>query len=112
MDEQPDLSTRLIHDPYRAPAGFEATGDFLNYLARLENSLTPAASALVPEITVIDSLMNEQKGCRLARMSGSGATCFGLFDQDSSAQAAAAAIKKIHPEWWIATGILNRPARY
>ena len=41
-------------------------------------------------------------GCRLARMSGSGATCFGLFGQPAEAKAAAAAIARAHPGWWVA----------
>jgi 4-diphosphocytidyl-2-C-methyl-D-erythritol kinase len=40
-------------------------------------------------------------------MTGSGATCFGLFESISMAEKAAEDIKKSHPEWWVAAGTLN-----
>ena len=39
--------------------------------------------------------------CRLARMSGSGASCFGLFDSTRAAASAARALRSEHPNWWI-----------
>ena len=54
---------------------------------------------------VTDSLA-KQPGCRLARMSGSGATCFGLFEALGDAEAAAARIKQSNPGWWtVATNL-------
>jgi 4-diphosphocytidyl-2-C-methyl-D-erythritol kinase len=41
-------------------------------------------------------------GCRLARMSGSGATCFGLFDSGPTAAAAARVLRSAHSGWWVA----------
>jgi len=62
------------------------------------NDLEPPARALVPAIgAVLDALA----GARIARMSGSGATCFGLFDSDGARDAAAAAIAAAHPGWWL-----------
>ena len=46
-------------------------------------------------------------GCGLARMSGSGATCFGLYESVEAAQAAERAMRKAHPEWWVAGGVLG-----
>lgn len=61
------------------------------------NDLQPAAIRLVPEIAqILDAL----KGARLARMSGSGATCFGLYDTEAERDAAAAKIAAAHPGWW------------
>jgi 4-diphosphocytidyl-2-C-methyl-D-erythritol kinase len=40
-------------------------------------------------------------GCRLARMSGSGATCFGLFTDDGATEAAEKALSAAQPAWWV-----------
>jgi len=62
------------------------------------NDLEPAAIGLVPAIReVLDALT----GARLARMSGSGATCFGLYDTDAERDDAAARIRAAHPGWWV-----------
>jgi 4-diphosphocytidyl-2-C-methyl-D-erythritol kinase len=47
------------------------------------------------------------KGTRLARMSGSGATCFAIFGSDDHAQAAAQAIRNARPNWWVHAGTLS-----
>jgi len=74
-------------------------------LALSRNMLTTPATTLVPEInTVVDSLA-QQPGCLIARMSGSGATCFGLFADDAQAQAAAARLARA--PWWTAVGRLT-----
>lgn len=65
------------------------------------NDLQAAAIATEPVIqTVLDNL-EDQTGCDLARMSGSGATCFGLFDSQQSAEVAAKAIVENNPDWWV-----------
>jgi 4-diphosphocytidyl-2-C-methyl-D-erythritol kinase len=63
------------------------------------NDLEPAALALAPEIAdVLDAL--RARAPRLARMSGSGATCFALFDGAAERDSAEAAIAADHPGWW------------
>jgi len=47
------------------------------------------------------SALDREPGCVLAQMSGSGATCFGLFDQQQFAIGAAERIAQDHPEWWV-----------
>ncbi|MEO3434053.1 4-(cytidine 5'-diphospho)-2-C-methyl-D-erythritol kinase [Inquilinus sp. CAU 1745] len=69
------------------------------------NDLTPAALALAPEIGEVLAILEDPEGCLLARMSGSGATCFGLFEDHAAARAAAEAIAARRPGWWV------RPAR-
>lgn len=69
-------------------------------LADCRNDLTGAAAALVPEIDELLRALGAQPGCRLARLSGSGATCFGLFTDRAAAQAAAAAMLEKRPGWW------------
>ncbi|MGQ0590964.1 MAG: 4-(cytidine 5'-diphospho)-2-C-methyl-D-erythritol kinase [Sphingosinicella sp.] len=62
------------------------------------NDLEPAARRLVPEIgAVLEAL----SGARFARMSGSGATCFGLYDSEAARDAAAARIAAARPGWWL-----------
>ncbi|MBR9973083.1 4-(cytidine 5'-diphospho)-2-C-methyl-D-erythritol kinase [Magnetospirillum sulfuroxidans] len=74
-------------------------------LAARDNDLSAAAISLVPEIAVILTALNRD-GCLLARMSGSGATCFGLFPDPAAAAAAAAAIAADYPAWWIKSASL------
>ena len=64
------------------------------------NDLQDIAIKMAPVIqTVIDEI-EMQEGCELARMSGSGATCFGVFATVEDARNAAKSIKKQHPNWW------------
>lgn len=75
-------------------------------LRGLRNDLEAPAIAIMPEIAEILQEIDDQSGCRLARMSGSGATCFGLFETEDQARQAAAAILEKHPPWWcVATRI-------
>lgn len=92
-------------DPW--PASFEDRDAVLDWLCAQRNDLQAPAVLDCPAIAdVLDAL--EQTGtCRLARMSGSGATCFGLFDRVHKAEAAADAIRAAHPEWWVQSGRLN-----
>jgi 4-diphosphocytidyl-2-C-methyl-D-erythritol kinase len=70
-------------------------------LARQCNDLEPAAIKIQPVIAGVLSLLRGQPDCKLARMSGSGATCFGLFGSPRAAVAAARSIAKAHPRWWV-----------
>ena len=70
-------------------------------LAARRNDLEAAARGLVPEIGEALDLLAAQPAVRLARMSGSGATCFGLVADLTAADAVAAALARIRPGWWI-----------
>tara|TARA_R110000782_G_scaffold182437_6_gene272672 strand:+ start:4903 stop:5757 length:855 start_codon:yes stop_codon:yes gene_type:complete len=65
------------------------------------NDLTASAIALVPEIAQVLAGLEQQAGAALVRLSGSGATCFALFDDKAARDAARAAIRKAHPGWWM-----------
>ena len=80
--------------------------DLANWLAGQRNDMQAAAIALEPSIAdVLHSLT--PTGCLMARMSGSGATCFGLFPPDGqSAARAAKRISQAHPGWWVEHGSL------
>ena len=70
-------------------------------LAAARNDLAEPAVRLAPAIgEVLDSLAM-QPGTRLARMSGSGATCFAVFDTALACRAAATAVEAAHPHWWV-----------
>ncbi len=69
------------------------------------NALETPAESLVPQIAACQDALR-QSGARLVRMSGSGATVFGLFDRDALAQAAASDIAAREPGWWVQAGAL------
>ncbi len=91
---------------------FDDFDSLLEFLDRQDNMLTPAALQLVPEIGAARDLLALQPGCHLARMTGSGATCFGLFGSEEDASRAAENILAHNPQWWTGVGTLNRPERY
>ncbi len=64
------------------------------------NDLQPAAEAIAPAVRDLLQALRQQGGVILARMSGSGATCFALFDDSGARDSAAAAITARHPAWW------------
>lgn len=70
-------------------------------IATARNDLEPAAIAVAPVIADVLSLLRKQAGVRLARMSGSGATCFALFNDSGEGAAAARAISAMQPRWWV-----------
>ncbi len=87
------------------PAGLDASA-FAAWLSTQRNDLEPPARAVAPVITdVLDAIVGA--GALLARMSGSGATCFGLYADADSAAHAAAQIKEKAPAWWVDHGALG-----
>jgi 4-diphosphocytidyl-2-C-methyl-D-erythritol kinase len=70
-------------------------------LAGGDNDLEPAALALCPAVGEMLAVLRAARGCMLARMSGSGATCFGLFEDSTAAYRAA---EKIPGPWWRKAG--------
>ena len=86
------------------PGPFASVAALAEALAPMRNDLTAAAQGLVPAIGEVLAALAAADGCRLARMTGSGATCFGLFDDTGAAEAARAAIARAHPGWWAWAG--------
>lgn len=76
-------------------------------LAEQSNDLEPAAIKLQPIIAGVLAALRAEPGCKLARMSGSGATCFGLFVSPKVAGAAARKIRRAHPRWWVRATVLG-----
>ncbi len=71
-------------------------------LAARRNDLTPPAVSIEPVVGEMLAAISATEKCLLARMSGSGATCFGLFAAEAEARAAAVRLQGLHPGWWIA----------
>ena len=78
-----------------------SSDQLLSFLKMTKNSLAPAACQLAPEISEVLKVLSHTPGCLLSRMSGSGATCFGIYDSFKNGKAAAKTIKEAHPQWWV-----------
>jgi 4-diphosphocytidyl-2-C-methyl-D-erythritol kinase len=96
--------------PFSAPGRFSpmprnARG-LAQALAARGNDLTAAAVGLVPEIADVLAAFAGLEGALLARMSGSGASCFALFSDRAAAERARAALTAAQPQWWCAAGDL------
>ena len=83
------------------PVSFNDAGALALWLAAQRNDLEPPACALAPVIGDVLARLRAVPDCLLARMSGSGATCFGLFPDADAAERAAAALVAVRPEWWV-----------
>lgn len=97
--------TQKCNPPLEEPVWDSATS-FYSWLRGQRNDLEEPARMLAPVIAGCLADLAAAPGCQLARMSGSGATCFGLFD---TSQAAAAAVDRLtQPDRWVmAAPILN-----
>lgn len=76
-------------------------------LRKGRNDMEDAACVDAPVIVDALAVLSAARGCRLARMSGSGATCFALFSTRQAASRAAAVIRKQHPGWWVKAAVLR-----
>ena len=78
--------------------------DMAAWLATQRNDLEAPARAIAPVIDTVLAALAAQPGALIARMSGSGATCFGLFADAAGAKQGADAISAAQPQWWVASG--------
>ena len=106
-----ELSTKDVFGALNARTGtgaivppssnLQTLWDVVAYLEDAENDLEAPACRLRPVIDEVLDALNEEPGCVLSQMSGSGATCFGLFDGKQFALGAAERIAQEHPHWWV-----------
>ena len=92
-----------------SPQGGREQKDRAALLARItddRNDLEAPAIALQPIIADVLAALRRLPACRLARMSGSGATCFALLDSSRAATAAARALRSQSPNWWVRATLL------
>ncbi|WP_291865837.1 4-(cytidine 5'-diphospho)-2-C-methyl-D-erythritol kinase [Bradyrhizobium sp.] len=97
-------------DVLRAPAWPEAGAsleDWVEALAAGSNDLEAPATRIQPVIGNVIAALNATNGAWLARMSGSGATCFAIYENTADAQRAAQKIQLDHPQWWVHAGVLS-----
>jgi 4-diphosphocytidyl-2-C-methyl-D-erythritol kinase len=79
----------------------------LGWLASAANDLEAPAIALEPAIAEVLASLRAAAACRLARMSGSGATCFALFASAAEAASAGKSLRAKFPDWWISETVLG-----
>lgn len=98
--------TGAFSSPHRPAGALRDLDSLVTYLRAGRNDLEPAARRLVPDIDRVLDALGAAAGCRLARMSGSGATCFGLFGDEDDARTAAARISAVQKSWWVSAAPL------
>nr|WP_233713166.1 4-(cytidine 5'-diphospho)-2-C-methyl-D-erythritol kinase [Amaricoccus solimangrovi] len=101
---------RRDNPPLGAIPDFTASGDLFAWLATRRNDLEAPAAEVAPVIGGVIAALGASPGCALARMSGSGATVFGLFETLGAAEAAAARLRIAEPDWWVASAPAAGPA--
>src|ERR1700722_7260273 len=97
-------------DVFQAAAWPEAGAsveDWVEALAAGSNDLEAPAMRIQPVIGEVLAALNATNGAWLARMSGSGATCFAIYENTAEAQRAAQKIMLDHPGWWVHAGVLS-----
>lgn len=94
-------------DIRETPRPMKISGDLLSSALDGRNDLEPIAIAQAPIIGDVLRVLASQNGCQLARMSGSGATCFGVFENDRALRRAEAAIRAQAPDWWVQPTLLG-----
>lgn len=87
------------------------TGDVLSVMRAIGNDLEEPAVRLLPVIGTVKAAISAQPGYLHAALSGSGPTCFALFESASAAEAAAWSISREQPGWWTVATALDFPAR-
>ena len=85
---------------------FADAAALIDWLGDMRNDLEPPALTVQPAIADVLGVLAAQEGCGLARMSGSGATCFGLFETEAAAKEAARGLYDAYPDWWVAGCVL------
>lgn len=89
------------------PAEGASFDEWIEAVGHGTNDLEKPALKVEPVIGEVLSALRATEGVKLARMSGSGATCFAIFETIGDAGQAARAIAKAHPGWWVHAGVLS-----
>ena len=96
------FDARLTHRGANNDLSHENSASVIDMALAGRNDLQEIAIGFVPDIARVLEVIGAQDGVTLARMSGSGASCFGLFESYAEAQRAQEAITRDHPTWWCA----------
>jgi 4-diphosphocytidyl-2-C-methyl-D-erythritol kinase len=89
------------------PGADQPIRKWIEAFAETGNDLQVPAISLQPVIAEVLSALGSADGARLAQMSGSGATCFAIFENDVDARHAAQKVQRDHPAWWAHAGTLS-----
>jgi 4-diphosphocytidyl-2-C-methyl-D-erythritol kinase len=89
------------------PDGGASVADWVDAISIVPNDLQAPAIGIQPVIGDVLAALGSADGVLLARMSGSGATCFAIFADNKGAQGAAEKIQREHPAWWVHAGVLS-----
>ena len=93
--------------PERWPDDGASLEDWVEALAASSNDLETPALRVQPVIGEVIAALNATNGAWLARMSGSGATCFAIYENTAEAGRAAEKLRREHPGWWVHSGTLS-----
>lgn len=104
---KPGEAARQAQAPAAERPGARDTKAWLDFLRAHGNDLEPAAIRLRPQIDDVLAALRATKGCGLARMSGSGATCFEFYDSARAAFAAVRILRRAHPGWWVRASVVQ-----
>ena len=130
LDQFPEMPVVLVNPGVAVPTGpvfaalqrrsgtmglrprgrLSSQDDVLHFLGTTRNDLEEPALRLAPAIGVVLESLQGQAGALLARMSGSGATCFAIFGDNIAAEKAAQLIRAAHPRWWVTATVLSGTA--
>ena len=91
------------------PDAFESIEELAAWLGFTRNDLEAPAVGLAPQIGDVLETLREERETLFARMSGSGATCFALCPGDLEADALAARVSALRPDWWVVRCRLGGP---
>jgi 4-diphosphocytidyl-2-C-methyl-D-erythritol kinase len=103
----PDIFKALEADDFSQSGLWDTTIAFgsgaalADALSDCGNDLTLPVTSIIPEICDVLLELAREEGCLLARMSGSGATCFAIYDTEEQAERAANVISSQNPDWWV-----------
>ena len=88
------------------PENFQSTETLFDFLRAQRNDMQTSAIEICPSIVDVLDALEATENCELARMSGSGGTCFGLYTTEEDAETAQRKIHTNHPDWWVVSAKL------
>ncbi len=93
--------------PIERQIAFASIDEVIGLMERDRNDMTVAAIRICPGIQAVLDGLKDLEGCRIARMSGSGATCFGLFETEEMAERGASTLSDANPQWWVRSTVIG-----
>jgi 4-diphosphocytidyl-2-C-methyl-D-erythritol kinase len=101
------LATRHGAGAINRAATLSSSSELIAFLKKTSNDLQSPAQHIAPVIGHVLDELSRMPGVELWRMSGSGATCFALFDDQNSAEMAEVALSHTHPDWWVRATLIG-----